>query len=576
VAIITYPTSPENLGTVIQGSDGNYYATTRGTGTESKCPQNPSSYSCGAIYTITPAGVAGLVYDFTSDLGTNGYAPSPLVQGPDGAYYGVTQSSASGVPYFFKTNPSGGITVIHALTQAELGIGSPNGYPLILANDGNFYGVSAGIGGTQSSIYRVSPAGVASLVYSFSLYVNPNSVNVYHGLQVSGLVQGADGNLYGTTRNYEDFTSNSNQGAIFKLSLTGNLTPVAAFPEDNSLGYNPVGNMVEGPDGSFYGVTLGDSYSSATPPVATVFRLTPAGLIQTVYSFSVATNGLYLSTGLTLGSDGNLYGAAPFGGNPLACTYTAGCGTMFQVTPAGGFTLLHTFANTTDGGYPNGTQVEDTNGNIVGADGGASGTTVTSPYLFQLATQLPPPVQLSFGAGAKSLTSAPLNSSVTLTWKVLNAFSLTAQQCYASVQDSPAAAGNSWSGLQTGSVVGGVYTGSAQITTPNVKGTYVYVLSCGGVEIGTGTLNVGSPLTITTTSLPNGTVSLPYNGLALATGGVPPYTWTGSLPDGITIDPSSGYLLGTPTQFNPQYPATITVQDSSSPPNAIFSQGRRI
>jgi hypothetical protein len=183
-------------------------------------------------------------------------------------------------------------------------------------------------------------------------------------------------------------------------------------------------------------------------------------------------------------------------------------------------------------------------------------------YSLALTQSIPSPVQLSFSVNGQPVTSVTPSTPVTLTWKVPNAFSLTAQQCHASITGSPVGAGN-WSGPQSGKLVGNVYTGSTTIT-PTIAGFYSYVLSCGGVEIGGATLSV-SGITITTGALPDGTVSKPYVFTVEATGGVLPYEWghSADFPDGLVLDSSTGQISGTPVQFG-TYQVTILVTDSSN------------
>jgi uncharacterized repeat protein (TIGR01451 family) len=84
-----------------------------------------------------------------------------------------------------------------------------------------------------------------------------------------------------------------------------------------------------------------------------------------------------------------------------------------------------------------------------------------------------------------------------------------------------------------------------------------------------------TPLTISTTSLPNGTIGTPYPTTTLqANGGVTPYQWAvtgGTKPDGLSLDPSTGILSGTPTASGP-FTFTVTVTDSGSPTPQRVSQ----
>jgi hypothetical protein len=96
-----------------------------------------------------------------------------------------------------------------------------------------------------------------------------------------------------------------------------------------------------------------------------------------------------------------------------------------------------------------------------------------------------PPVQLTLDE-----SSVAAGSPVTLSWKVLNAFSDTMQLCYAFVQGGKTG-GGTWAGQQKGTYSAGtkLYSGSA-VLTPQVAGSYTYALTCGGIESGFTTLTV--------------------------------------------------------------------------------------
>jgi hypothetical protein len=162
------------------------------------------------------------------------------------------------------------------------------------------------------------------------------------------------------------------------------------------------------------------------------------------------------------------------------------------------------------------------------------------------------------------------NTTTTLTWKVLNAYSQTAQNCGAVLKGGPG--GGNWSGVQTGTLTNGVYSGTATIK-PTEPGEYIYALVCGGNEAGSATMTVPGPLTIVTQSLPAGVVGKPYlngtmNVAIQATGGIEPYTWSATMPPGLTLDATTGAVSGEPLQYG-SYSIAVTVTDSATPPTKV-------
>ena len=180
---------------------------------------------------------------------------------------------------------------------------------------------------------------------------------------------------------------------------------------------------------------------------------------------------------------------------------------------------------------------------------------------------LAPPVQMYFtdANGSRITGSVAPGAPLTLNWKVPGAYWLSASLCYASVQGNPTGTGT-WSGLVTGTTDTAGFHGSAPVT-PTVKGTYTYVLTCGGTETGFVTLNAVNGIQVTTTMLPGATVSMAYSIALSASGGTTPYKWgySGTLPAGLSLDSASSILHGTPTQFG-SYQVILGVQDSSNPP----------
>ena len=172
---------------------------------------------------------------------------------------------------------------------------------LVQATDGNFYGTTF-YGGTQGfgTVFKITPSGTLTTLHSFAGYqtdgANPHA----------GLVQGTDGNFYGTTedggRNYD--------GTVFKITPAGTLTTLHSF--DGSDGAYPEAGLVQATDGNFYGTT----------GWGTVFKITPSGTLTPFCSLDGPPNQLVQAT------DGNFYGTTSRSGDDLY-------GSVFKITSAG-------------------------------------------------------------------------------------------------------------------------------------------------------------------------------------------------------------------------------------------------
>lgn len=150
-----------------------------------------------------------------------------LVQGTDGNFYGTTFSGgiytatytgeplnqgAVGAGTFFKITPAGVETVLYSFptsitSNPGAGIGAGG---LIQGTDGNFYGTTA-VGGTNGSgtIFKITPAGVETVLYSFPARVNPEDT-----IGPNGFIQGTDGSFYGTTQS----GGTNGDGTVFKYT----------------------------------------------------------------------------------------------------------------------------------------------------------------------------------------------------------------------------------------------------------------------------------------------------------------------------------------------------------------------
>ena len=166
----------------------------------------------------------------------------------------------------------------------------------------------------------------------------------------AGLVQGADGNFYGTTYGGD---TDSDLGAVYKITPSGAETILHTFT-GGADGRYPVTPLTLGSDGNLYGTTSGQDYDSI---YGTIFQITPTGTLTTLYTFTGAADGEFAAGALVLGTDGNFYGAAAGNGHEYD-------GSVFKMALSGAFTILHTF-DITDGINSPSSLVEGSNGSFM-------------------------------------------------------------------------------------------------------------------------------------------------------------------------------------------------------------------
>jgi len=369
------------------------------------------------------------LYTFTEQNGAwpNGTGPKgSFVLGTDGNFYGVAGGGSSGNGVVYKLTPQGTETVLHDFPAISDSINTDGAYPtgLIQASDGNFYGTAGGGGANgNGTIFKVTPNGDFSVLYSFSALQYPGRVNPDGGDPSADLVQGSDGNLYGTAY----IGGTNGEGTVFKITLSGVFTTLYSFSATDEKGRNddgalPADALVEGPDGNLYGDTreggsnasgtifkitpqgtltvLSSVFGSADLMLAsdgnfygfgpggvyqagTIFRMTPQGDITVFHSFNPYTEGEAPVAPLMQGADGNFYGTTSYGGRETL-------GTIFQLTPTGKLSVLHLFTRF-DGGYPSSNLVQGSNGDFYGSI--PTGPVGAGGAVFDLhVASIPPPI----------------------------------------------------------------------------------------------------------------------------------------------------------------------------------------
>jgi uncharacterized repeat protein (TIGR03803 family) len=260
---------------------------------------------------MTSSGAITVLHSFNG-LFSEGAIPVPgLVQGSDGNFYGTT---AAGGEHFqgtvFKIDATGNLTTLHSFSGSPSDGANPTA-ALVQGSDGNLYGTTPSGGEHfQGVVFRISQGGAHTVLHSFSGYPAEG------GVPFAALVQGDDGNLYGTTA----IGGAHFKGTVFKIDAAGALTTLDSFNGSPDEGANPVAGLVEGSDGNFYGTTvLGGADFKGT-----LFSVDTTGSLNTLHSFSGSPNeGALPFAGLVEGTDGNFYGTTALGG-------THGAGTVFN------------------------------------------------------------------------------------------------------------------------------------------------------------------------------------------------------------------------------------------------------
>jgi uncharacterized repeat protein (TIGR03803 family) len=417
-----------------------------------------------------------------------------LLLASDGNIYFASTTGGTGRGSIGKLAPDGTLSTLFAFPAENDPPVRPQGN-LIQANDRHLYGTSF-IGGPEGAgtIFRVTLTGQFTLLRAMGATATDAS------LPYTGLAQGPDNNLYGTTLRGGD----NDKGAIFRIALDGsNFSIIHHFNGAN--GENPEGQLIVGSDGELYGTTLQGGASNR----GAIYKISTSGVFTLLYSFpslsgfgdlgtAINATGANPRAGLLLAADGNYYGTAYQGG-------PGGNGTVFRMTPAGDVSVFHAFTGPMrDGGFPLSSVTQDAQGNFYGTtEGGAyhdtgsayrlsstgqftllhgfvhSGVDGSNPHAtllqangalygasFNSPTQAGTLFKLDLGSNGAlpveiSVSPADIltNQTATITWSSPTAAAATCK-----------ATGN-WSNVDKAA-------SGTESVTPAIPGIYIYALSC--------------------------------------------------------------------------------------------------
>jgi uncharacterized repeat protein (TIGR03803 family) len=307
-------------------------------------------YDGGTVFKLAPGNILTTLHSF-SGRGTDGLNPlAGVVQATNGAFYGTTLDGGSGGGgTIFKINAQGSFTTLY--TFPCNGSDCPDGYlplaTLIQATDGNLYGTTSA-GGSSSvcyfqqgcgTVFKITLLGQFTRLYSFCHELSDQGACADGASPEAALIQGADGNFYGTTGaggTQSCFSSSSGCGTIFRITPQGTLTTLYSFCAQKTGqgecadGEGPTG-LIQATDGNFYGTAF--SGGTGDEAAGVIFQFTPAGALTVLYSFNCSQGDCGDGggpNGLLQATDGSFYGAAE-GGGDLTCG-NGGCGTVFRLS----------------------------------------------------------------------------------------------------------------------------------------------------------------------------------------------------------------------------------------------------
>jgi uncharacterized repeat protein (TIGR03803 family) len=337
---------------VIRDSEGNLYGTTSAGGTDGD----------GVVYKLTPAGEETVLYSFKGQ--PDGTGPQGVIEDSANNFYGTTtKGGAYNGGTVFELSSTGIETVLYSFAASGTGAVGPDS-GVIQDSDGNLYGETYEGGTyTQGTVYKLSPSGTLTILYSFKGGANGDG-----GAPGGGLIRDSEGNLYGTAG-----AGPKGFGIVFEISPTGTETIIYSFKGGTTDGVSPTGGVVRDSEGNLYGTTsLG-----GTKNYGTVFKISATGSELLLYCFTTLKDGDHPEGGVILDSKGNMYGTTEFGGPDTD-------GNVFRISPAGKEKVLFTFTGL-DGEFPIAPLLRDSEGNLYGTTeiGGPSNDGV----VFELSTK---------------------------------------------------------------------------------------------------------------------------------------------------------------------------------------------
>jgi uncharacterized repeat protein (TIGR03803 family) len=305
----------------------------------------------GVLFTLTKSGTYAVLHNFNAS--TDGSSPlARLAVDGAGDIYGTASSGgASGGGTLWEYSATGVMTTPHAF--GANGDGSTPMQGPSMGPHRTVYGATGeGAIGNSGNIFSVSHHGNYTDLYKFMSQGDGHC-------PFSGVAVNKAGTLYGTTVGVGN--GGNPNGSVWQFTQAGGLQTLYVF-KDGADGEWPTQAPVLDPAGNLYGTT---STKNGANFAGIIWKFSASGKFSILHSMNGATDGSGPNSPLLLGKNGLLYGTTGSGG-------AANDGTVFSISEAGAFSLVHSFSNTGDGAQPTGNLVRDGAGVIYGGTNAGS------------------------------------------------------------------------------------------------------------------------------------------------------------------------------------------------------------
>ena len=333
---------------------------TAGGGTSTNC----NGGGCGTVFKIDTSGKETVLHSFNNTDGSTPFTSVTL--DAEGNIYGATSFGGTGNPpsgVVFKIDTKGNYKVLHDFPKSRPTDGLTLQFATLLRDPaGNLYGSTMLGGGTEcggkgcGTVFKIDSKGRETIT---SVNFDPSAP---YDPSPTSIIRDAQGNIYGTTLiGGGTGCGGTGCGTVFKVDTKGKVKLLHSF-QGAPDGATPVGSLTFDRSGNLYGTTMsgGDAQACPSAGCGTIFKISPTGKETIFHAFEGSDGELaFWEGGLVFDPKGNLYGVANAGG-------TIGAGTIFKIDVKGKIHVLYNFTDGTDGGFPMAGLIRDKAGDLYG------------------------------------------------------------------------------------------------------------------------------------------------------------------------------------------------------------------